>query len=718
VTATPPYRSAQEHLDDLVGLVWSMVERQVLAHGERGLLPRYADPGLGVDAEAEAATAVQRIAELDATIIGDGARIVARLAAARAAGAPLPWDVARARLALTATEERTLIILLALEVDPQLRQRARLLADPGSGSHADVVMIASLVYAAPEVRERLIEELAPDARLFRYRLIEHVAGARSLEDTAFVLRTLRLNRRMIELAHGVLRLDPEVARAAQLIDVPPGHDALVLDDGLKREVTELLRAADAAGAAGRTAPVVLLTGPDGSGRKSLVFGAARALGRAVLLVRCAELARDPAAMAHQTQALMREALLSGAIPLLDGVDALAADLERGLPDRARALDEAILVALPGAVAATSPRGEARPVRFARGLVIIELSVPSETARTTLWHRALGEPELAAHAAARYPITGGLIAKAARTVHARIASRAGDERRAGVDDVHAGVRASLEDKIAGLGTRILWRQRWDDLVLPAESLEEIHEMIARVKHKRTVYEDWGFARKVAKGLGISALFSGPPGTGKTMAAGIIADELALDLYQIDLSRIVSKWVGETEKNLAALFEAAEAGHAILLFDEADSLFAKRTQVKSSVDRYANLEVNYLLQRMESFNGITILTTNLDSVIDDAFRRRISFRIEFPLPEADERALLWRALLPSEASVGDDIDWAALARRFEMSGGYIKNAVLRAAFLAAEDGEPIAMRHLVRGASLEYSGMGKVVAQFPTAPPGRR
>jgi SpoVK/Ycf46/Vps4 family AAA+-type ATPase len=212
-------------------------------------------------------------------------------------------------------------------------------------------------------------------------------------------------------------------------------------------------------------------------------------------------------------------------------------------------------------------------------------------------------------------------------------------------------------------------------------------------------------KLPKGV----LLIGPPGTGKSMAAAVIAQELGLELYQIDLARVVSKYVGETEQHLARLFDAAEAGHAVLLFDEADALFARRTDVKSSNDRYANLEVNYLLQRMESFAGITILTTNAETVIDEAFRRRLAFRITFPLPEAEERARLWRTHLPAAAAVAGDIDVDALAQRYAMSGGYIKNAVLRAAFLAADEGSAITMGHLTRAAGLEYAAMGKVLSQ---------
>jgi predicted nucleic acid-binding protein len=357
------------------------------------------------------------------------------------------------------------------------------------------------------------------------------------------------------------------------------------------------------------------------------------------------------------------------------------------------------------------------VSLGRGLVMVDVPVPTEEARATLWRRALegrAAPDLDYElVAARYPISGGIVLRAASAASSLAEARGraaggGEAGAVGDRDIHAGLRGTLEHKLAGLGRRITWRQGWDDLILPEDSTEEIREFIARMRHKRQVYDDWGFSRKLAKGLGLSALFAGQPGTGKTMVAGLIADELNLDLYQIDLSRIVSKYVGETEKNLAELFEAAEAGHAILLFDEADSLFAKRTEVKSSVDRYANLEVNYLLQRMEAFGGITILTTNMDTAIDEAFKRRISFKVNFPFPEPEDRLKLWRVILPAEAHVSGEIDYEYLANKYEMSGGYIRNAVLRAAFLAADDKSPITMRHMMRAANLEYASMGKVVS----------
>jgi SpoVK/Ycf46/Vps4 family AAA+-type ATPase len=269
-------------------------------------------------------------------------------------------------------------------------------------------------------------------------------------------------------------------------------------------------------------------------------------------------------------------------------------------------------------------------------------------------------------------------------------------------------ARLDDRLGNFAKRVNVTQTWDDLVLPQDQLDAVTELVARIRQRRTVYEQWGFAAKVGKGLGVSALFSGPPGTGKTMVAALIARELGLELYQVDMGKVVSKWIGETERNLGELFDAAEAGHAILLFDEADSLFGKRTEVKSSNDRYANLETNYLLQRLESFTGICVLTSNHEANIDPAFQRRLSLHLRFEVPDIDERAQLWRAMLPSAAPVEALLDFTRLAKRFAMTGGYIRNAALRAAFLAADEGSSITAAHLERAAQLEYEGMGKIVS----------
>ncbi len=717
------YRSPRDHLDDGIALVTQLVERQIVAHWEQGILPRIKDQysgtfvsggevkalldgGLPATAEGE-----RKLADLDAAIVAREEQIEAKLAEAFRQGRPLPLDRLRRTFGLTGSEQRALWVLIGVEVSARLRQLMRYLVNEATRIHADVGLLELLVYSSAQTRDLMIHELAGDGRLFRHRLVEPIGTRRQQEEAPFLLRPLKVNPRVIELVHGVVRLDREVADLAVLVTAPPSHDALVLDPALKQETTELLRNALASAALGAPAPAIVLSGPEGAGRKSLVYGAARELGCGVLHVLCDRLPGDVAELTRVSRALVREAILFRAVPLLDGIDALAADVDMGRADRGGVVDR-VLDGFVGPVAATCLRRDSRPLALSRGLVMVDVPVPGEAARAELWRRALGAA--AAHldfdrAAARYPVTGGLIERASESALARAHGRGAGEQVT-EEDIHVGLRSTLDVKLSTLGVRITWRQNWDDLVLPDDSLQEIREFIARVRHRRRVYEEWGFARKMAKGLGLSALFAGPPGTGKTMVAGIIADELALDLYQIDLSRIVSKYVGETEKNLAKVFDAAEAGHAILLFDEADSLFAKRTEVKSSVDRYANLEVNYLLQRMEQFNGITILTTNLDSSIDDAFRRRISFRVDFPFPEIEDRERLWKSMLPRQAEVADGIDYRVLATKYEFSGGYIRNAVLRAAFLAADDSSPITQQHLQRAANLEYAAMGKVVSSL--------
>ncbi|MBK9035283.1 MAG: ATP-binding protein [Myxococcales bacterium] len=537
----------------------------------------------------------------------------------------------------------------------------------------------------------------------RYGLI-HLEGQ---ADTPFVLRRVRAVERVVELVHGKDVLDRMLGRLVELVR-PRSRDALVLDDAQFEELVGLVGAALASSRRGVAHPVLLLSGPEGSGRKAMLATAAARHGLTTLRVRARALPKDEAGLRALGPVLLREAVLWRAVIVLD-------ELDQYVADGTVRIDEALLGGAAAPVAATCGRITGRPPQLGRGTVVLEVGVPGERAREALWQRALPagtDAALARWAAERYFVTPGVIGAAATAAVAKARARAEADEAPQVvaPDLHEGLRGVLDAKLATLGMRITWRQTWSDLVLPEEAVAEVREFIARIRHRRQVYEGWGFGRKVAKGLGLSALFSGPPGTGKTMVAGLIAEELKLDLYQVDLSKVVSKWVGETEKNLGELFDAAEAGHAILLFDEADSLFAKRTAVQSSNDRYANLEVNYLLQRMESYAGIVILTTNHETSIDEAFRRRLSLRVDFPVPEPDERARLWRTLLPKEAAVAADIDHDALAARFEMTGGYIKNAALRAAFLAADEGTAIAMRHLLRAARSEYQAMGKVVSQL--------
>jgi len=260
-------------------------------------------------------------------------------------------------------------------------------------------------------------------------------------------------------------------------------------------------------------------------------------------------------------------------------------------------------------------------------------------------------------------------------------------------------------------RVPLSQSWGDLVLPDDMRASIDGFLDRVRFRGDVMGRWGFGRKVGRGHGITALFSGPPGTGKSMVAGLIAAELGLDLYIVNLSRVASKWLGETEKNLGVAFDEAERSAAVLFFDEADALFAKRTEVRDSHDRYANLEVNYLLQRVETFTGLVILASNRRAAIDEAFLRRLRFLIRFEMPDRAARLELWRRAFPPEAD-RDELDWDALAAS-DLAGANIQSAALAAAYLAAAAGEPIAADHVAVALRREYDKLGRA---FPGLPVG--
>jgi SpoVK/Ycf46/Vps4 family AAA+-type ATPase len=267
------------------------------------------------------------------------------------------------------------------------------------------------------------------------------------------------------------------------------------------------------------------------------------------------------------------------------------------------------------------------------------------------------------------------------------------------------RAQARPRLDDLAQRLEPGARWDDLVLPGPQRETLRQIAMHVRRRATVYESWGFAGQGARGLGISALFAGASGVGKTMAAEVLAHELELDLYRIDLSSVVSKYIGETEKNLRRVFDAAEDGGAILLFDEADALFGKRSDVKDSHDRYANIEVGYLLQRMEAYRGLAILTTNLKSALDPAFLRRLRFVVQFPFPDVPQRAEIWRRIFPL-ATPTEGLDPEKLAW-LNVAGGNIRNIALQAAFLAADAAQPVQMAHLLRAARTEYAKLEKTL-----------
>jgi ATP-dependent 26S proteasome regulatory subunit len=310
---------------------------------------------------------------------------------------------------------------------------------------------------------------------------------------------------------------------------------------------------------------------------------------------------------------------------------------------------------------------------------------------------------------QFNLTGGQILNAIKRAEKIAHVRDPYRTRLDIQDLSSSSRTESQPRLTALARKVEPRYGWQDLVLPESHMSQLHEIASQAKHRHRVMRDWGFGKKMALGRGLNALFAGSSGTGKTMAAEVIGYELGLDIYKIDLSAVVSKYIGETEKNLNRLFNEAEHSNAILFFDEADALFGKRSEVKDAHDRYANIEVGFLLQKMEEYEGITILSSNLRRNIDEAFVRRIQFIIDFPFPDATHREMIWRKTFPEKAPLDADVDFTFLATKFKLTGGHIRNIGLRSSYYAAEANGAITMAHVVRATKRELQKMGKLYTE---------
>jgi AAA+ superfamily predicted ATPase len=525
--------------------------------------------------------------------------------------------------------------------------------------------------------------LAPDAALRRWRLIELGNGH------VLTHAPLRIDERVLHCLLGVDEIDE---RLAVLIDpIDPAGALAPSQAAIAEQVAEVWLHAGR----GRELTVVQLCGSVADCRPVAAAAAARLELRAASLP-AERLPTAPADLDNLLRLWEREAPLSGlGVLVVDEDDFAQAESETA---RNRAAGVALLLERATGPVILRVR---EPRRIGgRPATMFEVGHPTSSEQLAAWRESLGgrepDPEVRA-AAEQFSLSLPAIRAIAAEAQARQAASPPPERLGPV--IWELCRRRLRSALDGLASRIDSTLTWDDLVLPPAQKENLQVIAAQLRQRTLVYEQWGFAAKSQRGLGISALFYGPSGVGKTMAAEVLAAQLKLDLYHIDLSQVVSKYIGETEANLRRVFDAAEENGAILLFDEADSLFGVRSQVKDSHDRYANIEVSYLLQRMESYRGLAILTTNMRQGIDQAFLRRIRFSVEFPFPDAAHRAAIWRGVFP-QATHTEGLDYERLAR-LRLAGGSIRNIALNGAFLAAEQGQSVRMGHLRRAAQAEYA-----------------
>ena len=607
-------------------------------------------------------------------------RACAAVEAAEATVPPPAAIILSRRLGMSSFEREVLMLCAAMELDTRT---AGLCACAHDNSHRPFPTFALALAALPDPRW---DALSPDRPLRYWRLLEIAQPAAQPLTTS----PLRADERIVNYLKGLNHLDERIAPLLMPLTAS-GRDALPPS---QQAIAETIASGLQAVADTQSLPVVQLVGSDSASKQLVAARAAADLGLRLCRLPADILSSQTSDLDVLSRLWQRESMM---LPLALYID--AHDVDRPGDGAGSPINR--FVARTNGIVFLDTRESW--TRLDRDCLVFDISTPTPAEQKYWWRHELDScsDEDAARLADQFNLGVGSIDRICRLTEAT-ATPAGD---APSDRVWRACLTETRPRLDTLVQRIDARATWDDIVLPDTELKLLEQIAGQVRQRGRVYNDWGFRRRMNRGLGISALFAGESGTGKTMAAEVLANDLRLDLYRIDLSAVVSKYIGETEKNLRRVFDAAENGGAILLFDEADALFGKRSEVKDSHDRYANIEVNYLLQRMEAYRGLAVLATNMKSALDTAFMRRLRFVLHFPFPGVAERRAIWQRAFPSETPV-EALDGERLAR-LNLAGGSIHNIALNAAFVAAHRGSPITTAIVLESARAEFRKLEKPI-----------
>jgi MoxR-like ATPase len=659
-------------------------------HADRLLVPAdaaAAESFQGTDPEAMAIQSSLLVQEAE---LADQARRLAD------AGQPPAIDVLVHRFGLSAFDRDLALICLAPEMDPSFELLYAYVQDDVGRKYPTLGLALDLFVGDDDAWLDARHRLTPAAPLRRFLLVLPDPGAGQAQPA--LSAPLRLSQRAADFLLGVNQPDPRIAGLLRplppaLLSPSAGDVLQLLGDRLRDDATW---------------PMVNLVGPPGAGKRALARALCERLG---LQIHAVDLASFPEPLAERQELIglvEREAVLAQFALYVDATWAAGVREPGGRPAGCDSIERLGVFLVVGS-------DEAWPSE--RATISVRLQRPDTQAQRDLWRRALqevpnslnGEVEALVQ---QFDLGPATISRVIAAALGRAGLRFRGDGELSAADLWQACRDHTGLRLDELAQRIAPCHAWPDIVLPEDVLRHLREIAAQVPCRGQVYDGWGFGAKLNRGRGISALFCGSSGTGKTLAAEILAGHLDLDLYRIDLAGVVSKYIGETEKNLRRVFDAAEESGCILFFDEADALFGKRSEVKDSHDRYANIEIDYLLQRMEDYRGLAILATNVKSHVDPAFLRRLRFVVDFPFPDPSDRARIWQRVLPAAAAVAR-LDYSRLSR-LEIPGGSIQNIAVNAAFLAAAEGAPIEMRHLLHAARREYSKIGKLIVEAELRP----
>ena len=716
-----PYPDNAAHLtaelERIDGLLYDYLETWRAASAAEGDVP-----GLYVsDAEVEQIlagdrTSAQRAKEASDRHTDHRETIDERAAVTAAAGVDLRLRTLAARFDLADRHVDALLLAVAPDLDLDYEKVFAYLQDDLTRKRPTVGLVARILGSAEpgplDERSRLSES-SPLVSSGLVRLRSPEPGA------PLLAASVTADRRVVAYLLGSDDVDPAIADCTAALDPDSAVADLPLDDAVRRDVERAAPAPD------QSPTMVAVSGPEGVGKRDAVASMAAGLDRPLVRSDASRVFRTDCA--DPIERVCREARLRDAVVHLTNLHRLAAG--GGEDGREDAGTEAVVDALAGfpdhVFLSGAEEWEAPRSVDSHAVTSLHLQRPGYERRKELWDRRVAEGTIdlgtpgaedaearespdsgtgealdTADLAATFSLTRGRMDEAIERARRRNPEGLTSEA------IYEACRAQSRETLGELAVRSEPTYTWDDIVLPADELRQLHAVAAHISHRGTVYSDWGFDDRFNLGTGLNVLFSGPSGTGKTMAAEILANEAGLDLFKIDLASVVSKYIGETEKHLKRIFDEAEHSDALLFFDEADALFGERSEVSDSHDRYANVEVSYLLQRMEEHDGTVIMTTNLEENIDDAFRRRINRTVEFPRPDQASRYAIWQSIFPEDTPVGD-LDYEFLSS-FDLTGGNVENVALTAAFLAADDEGRVEMRHVVRALRRELQKTGRLIS----------
>ena len=610
---------------------------------------------------------------------------------------------------LSSFELQTIMICLSPELDRKYDKLYAYLQDDITRKRPSIELVLNMLCEFPPDRWKARAMFSRHAPLFRNGILHVIDDFQSPSGSSDLARFLKLDPRIVNFLTGNTSLDERLFGIAQLHRPLSSLEDVPINPIIKTQVVQLTQQHFSKPPHDRKKLVFHFHGPYGVGKRNLALGVCGTVNCTMLDLDMEHLLTYESEIETLLRLTFREGLLLQAAVYLNNIDIVLTDEEKakGYLKRLKKVVEEYgwLVFLAGETS-WNQKGIFEQTVFQT----VGLPIPDVAMRKAVWENALRtihpgiEPTWVEQVANQFHLTPGQICDAAEWAQHTCLMTHGVENIELVD-LYAACRQQSNQKLTKLAVKIKPHYAWDDLILPEDKITQLKEICLQVKYQYRVFNEWGFEEKLSHGKGLSVLFSGPPGTGKTMAAKIIAHDLHLDLYKIDLSALVSKYIGETEKNLAKIFDEAEKTHAILFFDEADALFGKRTDISDAHDRYANIETSYLLQKVEEYDGIIILASNLRENMDVAFTRRIRFIVEFPFPNVESRKKIWEAHFPSQAPVSTEVDVELLAQHVPIAGGNIKNIVLNAAFSAAANGHVITMEHILHGTKREFEKIGK-------------